>query len=159
MSPDEFHDFFEASVADYAQEKVRAGNWSEWEAVQKSREQHRKLLPMGLDTPNQHLYAIRNSGGQKVGVLWLAVEKAHDSTTGFIYQLYIDEPFRRRGFAAQAMRALEETARALHVDTLMLHVFGHNQAAIALYQKLGYDVTNMNMAKKLKQAPDEPGGA
>ena len=149
MSPDEFRDFFEFSIVDYAQEKVRAGNWSEGEALDKSRQEFWQLLPSGLDTPNHHLYAIREDGGGKVGALWLAVEERRGGTTGFIYQLHIEEQFRRRGFAAGAMRALEETARTLRVDTLALHVFGHNHAAIALYRKLGYDVTNMNMAKKL----------
>lgn len=149
MTPDEFRDFYEASIVDYAQEKVRAGNWSEEESLEKSGEEYRQLLPEGMNTPNHHLYAIRDGGGGKVGALWLAVEKQCGRKTGFIYQLYIEEQFRRRGYAAGAMRALEEKARTLGVDTLMLHVFGHNHAAIALYRKLGYDGTNMNMAKKL----------
>ena len=149
MTPDEFRDFYEASIVDYAQEKVRAGNWSEEESLEKSREEYRQLLPKGMNTPNHHLYAIRDDGGERVGSLWLAVEERRGRTTGFIYQLYIEEQFRRRGYAAGAMRALEKEARTLGVDTLMLHVFGHNHAAIALYRKLGYDVTNMNMAKKL----------
>jgi ribosomal protein S18 acetylase RimI-like enzyme len=150
MTPDEFHDFYAFSVADYAREKVRAGNWSEEEALQRSKQEFQQLLPSGLDTPNHFLYAIRDDGGEKVGALWLAVEKRRGRTTGFIYQLYIDERFRRRGFGAGAMRALEQIARALGVDTLALHVFGHNHAAIALYRGLGYDVTNINMAKKLE---------
>ena len=122
--------------------------------MQKSREQHRQLLPSGLNTTNQHLFSIR-VGDDKVGALWLAVDEHHATTTGFIYQLYIEEPFRRRGFAAQAMLALEETARALGADTFVLHVFAHNHPAIALYRKLGYEVTNMNMAKRLNGVPGE----
>jgi predicted GNAT family acetyltransferase len=30
-----------------------------------------------------------------------------------------------------------------------LHVFGHNQVARALYEKIGYEVTNVLMSKKL----------
>lgn len=149
MTADEFRDFYEASIVDYGQEKVRAGNWSEGEALEKSRQEYRQLLPEGMNTPNNHLYAIRNDNGERVGSLWLAVEERHGVKTGFIYQLHIDERFRRRGYAAQAMRLLEEEARALGVDTLLLHVFGHNHAAIALYRELGYETTNINMAKKL----------
>lgn len=105
MTPDEFRDFHKFSIADYAREKVRAGNWSEAESLEKSREEHRKLLPQAMDTPNNHLYAIRNDSGAKVGSLWLAVEERRGCKTGSIYQLYIDERFRRKGYATQAVRA------------------------------------------------------
>ena len=36
-----------------------------------------------------------------------------------------------------------------------LHVFGHNLAARALYEKLGYVPVNINMEKQLDGAPDE----
>ena len=36
------------------------------------------------------------------------------------------------------------------LETLALHVFGHNPGARALYEKLGYEITNINMAKHLR---------
>ena len=47
------------------------------------------------------------------------------------------------------MTALEETVRALGLDEIRLHVFGHNGAARALYRKLGFVETNVMMAKQL----------
>jgi ribosomal protein S18 acetylase RimI-like enzyme len=42
---------------------------------------------------------------------------------------------------------------------IALHVFGHNQSARALYEKLGYAPTNLNLYKPLAAgAGDGPGG-
>ena len=68
---------------------------------------------------------------------------------GFIYDLRIYDEYQRRGYARQAMLALETKVRELGLDTISLHVFGHNHAAKALYDQLGYEVTNINMSKKL----------
>ena len=42
-----------------------------------------------------------------------------------------------------------QSSEALGFDTIALHVSGHNQAGRALYEKMGYEITNINMAKKL----------
>jgi len=45
---------------------------------------------------------------------------------------------RRRGVGSALMRAAERWALEAEVSKLELHVFPHNRAAIALYEKLGY---------------------
>jgi ribosomal protein S18 acetylase RimI-like enzyme len=40
-------------------------------------------------------------------------------------------------------------ARRMGAETIRLHVFGHNTAARPLYVKLGYEPTNIVMAKPL----------
>lgn len=67
-----------------------------------------------------------------------------------MYDFLVYEPYRRCGYGWQALQALEQNVRALGLDTIGLHVFGHNHAARALYEKAGYEVTNINMAKKLR---------
>ena len=47
------------------------------------------------------------------------------------------------------MLALEEEARRFGLTALALHVFGHNTAARALYEGIGYQITNINMRKDL----------
>ena len=51
------------------------------------------------------------------------------------------------------MRLLEKEALGLGVSGLSLHVFGYNLAARALYQKLGFEITNINMSKALSFKP------
>ncbi len=153
MTEGEFQAFLTQSVPEYASEKVKAGNWTPEEALERSQKAHAKLLPAGLATPSQHLYTIE-LGGRAVGRLWLSVDPQTAGGAGFIYDLFVAEPFRRRGIAAEAMRLLEHEALSLGVSSLALHVFGYNLAARALYQKLGYETTNINMSKILSSKPE-----
>jgi ribosomal protein S18 acetylase RimI-like enzyme len=47
------------------------------------------------------------------------------------------------------MLALEARVISMGLDVISLHVFGHNRAARSLYEKLGYETTNVYMSKKL----------
>ncbi len=150
MTPEEFAAFFERDVVDYAEEKVKAGNWAPEEAVLRSREEHEKLLREGVATPNHYLFSIWDDvAGRAVGEVWLMVEAGPRGATGFIYDLFVEEQSRGRGVATRAMQALEEQAAELGVRSLALHVFGHNLAARKLYEKLGYQITNVNMSKSV----------
>ncbi len=82
-------------------------------------------------------------------MIWLGRIMQGTKPAMFIYDFVIDEAHRRKGYGEQAKLAAEVQARALGYDTIALHVFGHNHAARALYEKLGYEITNINMAKKL----------
>jgi ribosomal protein S18 acetylase RimI-like enzyme len=93
-----------------------------------------------------------NEAQQHVGMLWFAMREPH---TAFVYDVRIDEAFRRRGYASEAFRELEQKARALGAVKIALHVFGVNHAAIDLYTKLGYQATNILMAKSLEGDTDQ----
>jgi len=54
-----------------------------------------------------------------------------------------------RALATAAFAALEGEARARGLAGIGLHVFGHNPGARALYEKLGYETTNLHMFKKV----------
>jgi len=149
MNGEEFTAFLARSIPEYASEKVKAGNWSADEAQERSRQEHTNLLPLGLDTPNHHLYSIELDG-EAVGDIWLAVDERGGVRRGFIYDVFVAEAHRRRGIALEAMRLLEAEAGRFSLQSLGLHVFGYNTAARALYEKLGYEVTNINMSKELE---------
>ncbi len=150
MNDLEYQAYLAFAVSDYADEKAAAGNWQPSEALERSAQEFQKLLPDGVATPDNYLFKIEDQAlGATVGMIWLArmMQGAHPIM--FIYDFRIDEAYRRKGYGEQAMRAAEEQAKALGFDTIALHVFGHNHAARALYEKMGYEITNINMAKKL----------
>jgi len=150
MTPEEFEVFLERDIREYAQERVRAGFWSEAEALARSRKEHRALLPDGLKSRYHHLYSIQDSeGGEAVGALWLKTDFDSSRASGFIFNLEIHEPFRRRGYGRQAMLELENLARSMGLRQLGLHVFAHNQGARALYDGLDYTIASINMLKDL----------
>jgi RimJ/RimL family protein N-acetyltransferase len=150
MKPVEFEAFLAQDILEYAQENIRAGYWTPEEAAEKARAAHERFLPQGMGTPDHYFFTIRVVEEQQaVGVVWFAIRRESAAPSGFIYDLFIDEPHRGKGFATQAMLALEEKAKALGLQALYLHVFAQNQTARALYDKLGYQVTSLNMVKKL----------
>lgn len=150
MTGEEFERYLERGIAEYAQENVKAGYWSESEAPDKARESFQRLLPEGIATPNQYLFHIQETAtGEQVGAIWLSANVAAARPSGFIYDLFIDEKYRRRGYARQAMLAIEQRARELGLSSMGLHVFAHNTSAKRLYDLLGYQVRSLNMIKEL----------
>ena len=151
MSDQDFQDYLQKAVAEYAQEHVRAGNWHPDEAMQRSEGEFRKLLPDGPRSKNQYMYTLVDEAtGEKVGMIWFFFDRDRLQQSAFIYDFMVYEEFRRRGYGSQALATAEQIARDLGAMTIDLHVFGHNQAARALYEKAGYQVTNLNLSKRLR---------
>lgn len=149
MTPKEFDAFLERDIKEYAEENVKAGYWSKTDALKRSRKEHERLLPEGLKTKDHYLFTIETSLDGRVGMVWLRTDHESPVPSGFIFDLYIDEAFRRKGYARQAMLQLEAKAREFGLKKLGLHVFAHNQGARALYENLGYQVSSLNMIKEL----------
>jgi ribosomal protein S18 acetylase RimI-like enzyme len=145
MTPEEFSIFMEKSIISYANEKTRSGNWTEGEALDKAEEDYQRLLPQGEKTKNNYLFSLYD-GNACIGSFWIAVRPNH---TGYIYNIEIEEEFRGRGFGKSAMKEIEIKAKELGLNKIELHVFGHNTTARKLYEKIGYEVTNVIMAKSI----------
>ena len=146
MSEADFKAYLEVLIPDYAQEHVKSGRWTAEEALAESRAETGKLWHHGLATENQYIFNIVADGEtEPVGILWFAVQKGK----AFVYDIVIHDSFQRRGYASQAFLVLEGKVRQLGLNTISLHVFGHNHAARAMYQKLGYAETNVMMSKTL----------
>lgn len=149
MQQSDLEDYLAIAVQEYAQDKIDAGNYAPSEGLEKARAEFDALLPQGIDTPHQHLFSVQNEAGEKVGIFWLAEIQSGARRFAFIYDIRIDEEHRRKGYGTQAMLAAEEEAKKLGFDRIGLHVFGRNHAALALYEKLGYEITNINMSKNI----------
>jgi ribosomal protein S18 acetylase RimI-like enzyme len=144
MSASDYEAWWAIIVPEYASDKVANGTWSAGEALEKSRDSITSLLTQGLTTPGHHLITLM-SGDTRVGYLWLA-DKAG---SGYVYDVYVYPSFRRQGFGRAAMLAMEAMARGLGMTSVSLHVFGFNHAAAALYRSIGYEVTDLNLRKRL----------
>ena len=150
MLPETFPAYVAAAIVGYAQENVMAGRWPEVGALERSRENFQSLLPNGLDTPDIFLFEILAvDQGPTIGFVWYAIERKHGSSGAYIYDLEIQEQYRRKGHALRALLALELHAVATGATTIGLNVFANNLDAQALYRKLGYAPTNFNMSKPL----------
>jgi ribosomal protein S18 acetylase RimI-like enzyme len=150
MTEQEFKVFLDHSIREYANDKVRAGTWSQTEALARSRREYRTLLRDGLRSKYHHFYTIRESEGEEaVGVLWFRANLDSATASGFIFDIEIHEAHRRKGYGRQAMQELEQIARSMGLRQLELHVFAFNAGARTLYESLGYTVAGLNMSKRL----------
>lgn len=147
MTEAEFQSFLEPLIVEYAQDHVADGQWTQEEALEKSRQEMDELLPEGVATPNHYLFSIVNKAQQKVGVLWFAMRESQGQPAAFVYDVRIDDAFRRQGYGSQAFREMENKVRALGWNKISLHVFGNNHPALEMYKQLGYEATNVLMAK------------
>ncbi|MDH4114592.1 MAG: GNAT family N-acetyltransferase [Burkholderiaceae bacterium] len=149
MSEADYAAFAESTVPAYAADKVASGQWAQEQALELARKALTDLLPDGLRTAGHYLYTIQDDLSQPVGRLWIAVQARGDGRVAYVYEVAIRPEHRRQGHAARALRAAEHEARTLGLSGIALHVFGHNPGAIAMYEKLGYRMTNINMFKAL----------
>jgi ribosomal protein S18 acetylase RimI-like enzyme len=106
-------------------------------------------LPEGLATPLHHLFKVVDEEGRKVGILWINEQDRGGERIAYVYDIVIDAPHRRRGHAQAAFALMEDKAKELGLAGVALHVFGHNHEARALYGKLGFEPTNIQMFKRL----------
>ena len=150
MDEEAFSKYLDWSVRNYAEEKVKAGNWPLKGSLERSRNEFNRLLKDGLRTENNYLYTAMD-GDRDVGILWIAIMKNDDTPneTIWIYDIKVNEDMRGKGYGYEIMNALEEKAKELKQSTISLHVFGHNTPAIELYKKCGYGITNIVMQKNI----------
>ena len=150
MKEEEFVEYAINSAAEYAQDKVASGNWHRDEALRRAEQEFKNELPNGLKTENQYLYSLVDEAtGQKVGMIWFMLDLKRPIPVAFIFDFIVYESFRRKGYGLKALKAAEQKAGELGAKRMELHVFAFNSGARALYEKAGYQVTNLNMAKMI----------
>src|SRR5579872_873826 len=99
-------------------------------AESKAENDWKQLLPKGLASANQFLYAVEDESGARVGDLWWARrETQFEGTHAFVYAIEILPEFRGRGYGREAMLLFEDEARAHGLTHLGLNVFGGNEVA------------------------------
>ena len=148
-----YREYRDHLVRDYAADKVRAGAWSESEAQIRAAKDVDGLLPEGPATQGHFLYSVREDAADaEVGTVWFALRDSGVGRYVWIYDIIINESFRRRGYASRTLELVEARAKELGAKSVELHVFGHNQGAQALYDKVGYSVTSITMAKQVGAA-------
>jgi ribosomal protein S18 acetylase RimI-like enzyme len=151
MTESEFQRYRQHLIEGYAADKVRAGTWRPEESMDRSEQEINELLPQGVLTPDHYLFSIHDEAAAKdIGILWFAVTRWGGKDQAFIYDIEIAPEQRSKGYGSQALIALEDKVKTLGLDRIGLHVFGHNPRALKLYEKLGYEITNIHMAKQIE---------
>ena len=114
------------------------GGWlittSNWRSVNDERRYIRSLRRY----PHAAVYVAETPGGV-VGRLSVGRDPHPASHHVADLGLMVAEGYRRRGIGRALLEAAVDWARAAGVTKLELHVFPHNEGAIALYDRFGFE--------------------
>ncbi|GGC92327.1 GNAT family N-acetyltransferase [Enterococcus wangshanyuanii] len=147
MRQETFKDYVALAISEYAKDKIKAGTWSESEALGLAEKSFTDLLPDGPETKDNYLFSLFISEStEEIGIIWIKVT----DQKGFIYDFMIDEKYRGQGYGKRALSTIDEWAREHGLQEIGLHVFAHNESAYHLYKKMGYLETDITMVRKIK---------
>lgn len=138
MTDDRYRAFHQRSLDLYASELLESGSVSDPEvARQASLAEMARLLPAGPDTPDQLLFNAVTDAGDVVGEVWVALQPQR----AFLYDIMVDPQRRGQGLGTQLLRAAAAVARDHGRTILALNVFGNNDGARRLYERVGFVTT------------------
>jgi len=150
MDESAFIDYKKHAIPAYAKDNVTAGRWPESDALARAEKEFERLLPDGVNSQDNYLFTIiANELNQNVGYIWVKIEHNLSVKSAFIYDIEIAEAHRQQGYAKAGLSRIEKAVTELGATSLGLHVFNNNAAAMALYERLGFNMVSHNMNKML----------
>lgn len=149
MTEAEFQTWQARNKKDYAADKMKANRLTQKEADEIAERDIKRLLPDGRESADNYLFSVKKEQNELVGYIWFGARGPADNRKAYLYDIVIEDHCQGQGLGKATMLLLEEEVKALGIDEIGLHVFGFNTRAIQLYQALGYETTDLMMAKKL----------
>jgi len=148
MANEAYPAFFENAVESYAAQNVAGGRWRSEDAADLARTETTRLLPQGLETPDNYVFDVVGAGDARaVGYVWFAAAPRGSIKIAFVVQVTIYREFQGLGHGKAALALVEKRAKELGLAGMALHVFAYNKAARGLYESAGYEVSSLNMIK------------
>jgi ribosomal protein S18 acetylase RimI-like enzyme len=110
----------------------------------------RSVLREFLAEPSLGKAWIFSDGADIAGyiVLTLGFSFEYHGREAFVDELYVEPQYRRRGIGREALRFVDEQARAMGVIALHLEVDHGNDSALELYQRAGYQDHDRHLMTK-----------
>jgi len=110
----------------------------------------------------QRLWVLDESG-RTCGFLWAAlITTMIDECVGYIKNIYVAPEWREQGYGQQLIATAEQWFGSEGVKKAALDASVGNEAAQALYERMGYRVTRLRMEKSLtnigRREPDNARG-
>lgn len=115
------------------------GRWlitaSDWRSVG----EERRYLKAVRRYPHAAVFVAESGPGEIVGRLSLSRDQHPSSAHVADLGLMVAAGWRRRGIGTALLETAVEWARGADVRKLELHVFPHNEQAIRLYERFGFE--------------------
>ncbi|MFW9916370.1 MAG: GNAT family N-acetyltransferase [Candidatus Thorarchaeota archaeon] len=104
--------------------------------------------------PKKAIFIAKNERKEITGFVWASVRKGgeiwdFESQLAWIYDIKVLPPFRRQGLGRKLLVQAEQWAHREKLPAVGLHVFGSNDAAIHLYESMGYTMKNCYFQKQI----------
>ena len=115
------------------------GGWLITTADWRTAGDERRYLKALRRYPHAAVFVVESDDGEVVGRLSIARDQHPASAHVADLGLMVAAGWRRRGLGRALLVQAVEWARASGVSKLELHVFPHNDAAIALYEQFGFE--------------------
>lgn len=139
MTPDEFSEFAQWSIGNYANELIESGNISLQSGLLEAKKEYNEMLPDGHYSKDNYLYVIENEHNENVGAIWYQ-KHLQKLETAFICEFVIKKEFRQRGYGRSALEEIIKDAKAKGYSKMGLNVFKFNSIAYFLYLKCEFKV-------------------
>ncbi len=153
MKADEFSSYRDYFIVDYADEiSANFGHTPKQSRIIASKELAEDL-PQNVSTPNHYLLCIEKNENTIIGYLWYKLYD--DGATAFILDFVLFKEFRGHGYGKAALIALEEQLTISGTKQIKLRVAYKNDRARLLYEKVGFNITGINMSKLLGKPQDD----
>ena len=152
MDKEQYEDFMAFTLVTYMKEKIKVGTWIPEHAESRALEDMSRILPKGYSTENAYFYRVIDMElptPAVIGFIWFNLYRRNHKNELFLYDITILDEYQDQGYGTKTMFLLEEEARKLEADLIGLHVFGHNERALHVYQKMGYDARSITLYKEL----------
>ena len=154
----EFDAYIASTVPMYAEALARALGTPPAAALERATKQIADLLPNRRTTPDHRFLRVVLEG-IALGTLWIGPQREAQPPCLYVYDIVIDEAARGRGVGTRVMRWVEHEATRLGLHAVTLSVAAHNEGAVRLYERLGFEPDKvgpggMSMIRHLTPAPD-----
>lgn len=149
MSEEDFAEYLTRSTDEFARGAVIARGVSYDQALEGARNYIQKnAFSQGLHTPGQFLFNIEVADG-RVGYLHFGEAKNSNAGEVFGWDIMIFDEFRGQGLGRLAMIEASRILAEKGYSSIKLHVWGHNDHAVKLYQEMGFHITEMTMSTSI----------
>lgn len=153
LRDEEFSVFRESLVRDYARGLVDDAGMDRAAAGEKAAADLASVFPKSTSAePNHRIYFLEDAEtGQTAGYVFWAERQppGSEETRAYLYELFVDEAFRRKGLGLRALELLEADVRDRGLPGIDLNVWGGNAAARSLYRRAGFAERAVFMSKEL----------
>ncbi|GID33469.1 GNAT family N-acetyltransferase [Paractinoplanes brasiliensis] len=148
MTQGQYETYRQAGPLSYAKHISKTGITSLSEAEERAEAEYQKLLPDGILSAGQYLFAAY-VGGTEVGTVWLHLAESGVTSRAWIVDLWVHESRRRRGYGRAIVQEAERWCRGRGVEQLSLSIFSGNDGTRFLFEGEKYLPVVLQMSKLL----------